>query len=59
MAPTKVLVIGAGIAGPVLALFLKLKGYEPIIYERLSAFADLGIGLMQAHLISYPPSTDI
>ncbi|KAJ7101410.1 FAD/NAD-P-binding domain-containing protein [Mycena belliarum] len=30
----KVIIAGCGIAGPVLALLLKQKGYEPVIYER-------------------------
>ncbi|KAJ7450048.1 hypothetical protein B0H11DRAFT_2078241 [Mycena galericulata] len=34
MAPTKVIVVGCGIAGPVLALLLKQKGYDPVLYER-------------------------
>jgi salicylate hydroxylase len=41
---TKVIVVGAGIAGPVLATFLKIKGYTPIIYERTSGVGDGGIG---------------
>lgn len=46
MSPTKVLVIGGGIAGPILASFLKLKGYEPVIYERLDSAIDAGISLV-------------
>ena len=42
---TKVIVVGAGIAGPVLALFLKQIGYEPVIYERTSSIADAGLSL--------------
>ena len=34
MAATRVGIIGCGIAGPVLATFLKLKGYDPIVYEQ-------------------------
>ncbi|GJE94996.1 FAD-dependent monooxygenase [Phanerochaete sordida] len=49
MPPARVGVIGAGIAGPVLAMFLKQKGYHPVLYERLAAPSDagLGIGLQQ------------
>ena len=47
MTPTKVLIIGGGISGPVLAIFLKLRGYDPVVYERLHEFVDLGVGLMQ------------
>lgn len=42
---TKVIVVGCGIAGPVLAIFLKLKGYEPVVYERLSQPEDAGLSL--------------
>ncbi|KZT52074.1 FAD/NAD(P)-binding domain-containing protein [Calocera cornea HHB12733] len=30
----KIIVIGAGITGPLLALLLKHKGFEPVVYER-------------------------
>jgi salicylate hydroxylase len=43
MSPTRVGVIGAGIAGPILAIFLKSKGYEPVVYERAEAMLDAGI----------------
>ena len=43
MSPAKVGVIGCGIAGPVLAIFLKLKGYEPVVYERYESTADAGL----------------
>jgi hypothetical protein len=36
MPETKIIIVGCGIAGPVLATFLKLKGYNPVIYERLT-----------------------
>ncbi|KAH9920085.1 uncharacterized protein B0H18DRAFT_1025880 [Fomitopsis serialis] len=42
---TKVIIAGAGIAGPVLAVFLKLKGYDPVVYERVDALADVGLAL--------------
>ena len=41
---TKVIVVGAGIAGPVLAAFLKLRGYEPTVYERVAELPDSGLG---------------
>ncbi|KAJ7102774.1 hypothetical protein C8R44DRAFT_808523 [Mycena epipterygia] len=46
MAPTKVIVVGCGIAGPVLALLLKQKGYDPVIYERGKRSPDAGLSLM-------------
>lgn len=47
MAPTstRVGVIGAGIAGPVMAMFLKQKGYDPIVYERLDVPSEAGLGI--------------
>jgi len=33
MPATKVIVVGCGIAGPVLAIFLKMKGYEPVVFQ--------------------------
>ena len=43
--PAKVIIVGAGIAGPVLSIFLKLAGYEPVIYERVDSIADAGLSL--------------
>ncbi len=43
-AKTKVIVVGAGIAGPVLATFLKLNGYDPVVYEQTSGVGDKGLG---------------
>ena len=43
--PPKVIIIGGGIAGPILAIFLKLGGYSPIIYERQPRNAPEGIAL--------------
>ena len=45
MAPARVGIIGGGIAGPVLAIFLKMKGYDPVIYEKAAAVPDSGLGL--------------
>ena len=50
MPPVKILVVGGGIAGPVLGLHLKLRGYEPIVYERQRQFVDLGVGLLQVYI---------
>ncbi|KAF9871315.1 hypothetical protein CkaCkLH20_11236 [Colletotrichum karsti] len=41
-----VLVIGCGVAGPVVACLLKQKGYEPIIFEKSEAPGDVGASLM-------------
>ena len=46
--PAKVIIVGAGIAGPVLSMFLKLQGYEPVIYERVDSIADAGLSLWYA-----------
>ncbi|KAI0675067.1 FAD/NAD-P-binding domain-containing protein [Trametes maxima] len=45
MSKTRVIIAGAGIAGPVLAVFLKAKGYEPIIYERTNQPTIHGLSL--------------
>ena len=42
----KVIVVGCGIAGPVLAMFLKNKGYDPILYDRLEGPQTAGLSLM-------------
>jgi salicylate hydroxylase len=34
MSGPKVLIIGCGVAGPAVALFLKRKGYIPVVLER-------------------------
>lgn len=45
MSPTRVAVIGAGMAGPALAIFLKQKGYEPVVFERHGSVTDNGLGI--------------
>ncbi|GJE95745.1 hypothetical protein PsYK624_119320 [Phanerochaete sordida] len=45
MRPARVGIIGAGIAGPVLAMFLKQKGYAPVLYEQLAVPSDAGLGI--------------
>lgn len=45
MSGAKVIIAGCGIAGPVLAIFLKLKGYEPIVYERADGPSADGLSL--------------
>ena len=49
--PPKVVIIGGGISGPILAIFLKLHGYNPIIYERQPRNAPEGIAL--AYVLNY------
>lgn len=46
MSCSKVLVIGCGVAGPVVACLLKQKGYEPVIFERAETPGDVGASLM-------------
>ena len=43
---SKVIIIGCGVAGPTLAIFLKRLGFEPVIYERAKEFADAGLSLL-------------
>ena len=50
MAPTRVGIIGGGTCGPVMAMCLKLKGYEPVIYERASEVMGRGLSLLYAFL---------
>ncbi|RAK98136.1 FAD-dependent oxidoreductase [Aspergillus ibericus CBS 121593] len=46
MSPPTVLIIGCGIAGPVLAILLQRKGYHPIVFEKVQALGDAGASLM-------------
>jgi 2-polyprenyl-6-methoxyphenol hydroxylase-like FAD-dependent oxidoreductase len=46
--PRKALIIGAGIAGPVTALFLRRIGYEAAVYEAWSYSTGIGGGLQIA-----------
>ncbi|RAH58892.1 FAD/NAD(P)-binding domain-containing protein [Aspergillus piperis CBS 112811] len=46
MSSPTVLIIGCGIAGPVLAIVLKRKGYNPIVFEKVQALGDAGASLM-------------
>lgn len=46
MASPRVLIIGCGVAGPVIALLLKQKGYYPIIFERAETLDDIGASVM-------------
>ncbi|KAK0508487.1 hypothetical protein JMJ35_008763 [Cladonia borealis] len=40
-----VLIIGCGVAGPVLAILLKRKGYTPIVFEKVKELGDAGASL--------------
>ncbi|RFU76845.1 hypothetical protein TARUN_5431 [Trichoderma arundinaceum] len=46
MAPPTVLIIGCGVAGPVLAILLKRKGYQPIVFEKVRELGTAGASLM-------------
>lgn len=46
MASRRVLLVGCGVAGPVMALFLKQKGYVPIVLEKVRQLGDAGASLM-------------
>jgi salicylate hydroxylase len=46
MAPITVLIIGCGVAGPVLAVLLQRKGYSPIVFEKVRVLGDAGASLM-------------
>ncbi|KAH6653154.1 hypothetical protein BKA67DRAFT_568722 [Truncatella angustata] len=46
MADTNVLIIGCGVAGPVLALLLQAKGFNPIVFEKVQKLGDAGASLM-------------
>lgn len=43
---SRVLIIGCGIAGPVLAVLLKRKSYHPVVYEKVNRLGDAGASLM-------------
>ncbi|GJE95018.1 FAD/NAD(P)-binding domain-containing protein [Phanerochaete sordida] len=45
MSATKVIIVGAGIAGPLLAVQLKAQGYDPVIYERSDSISTAGLSL--------------
>ena len=44
-APPRVGIIGAGVSGPLLAILLKSKGYEPVVCERNPEVSEAGIGI--------------
>lgn len=48
MTKTTVLVVGGGIAGPAIALFLKRAGFQPVILEAYAHVSDIGGGLQVA-----------
>lgn len=51
MASPKVGIIGAGISGTVLAIFLKSKGYDPVIFERYESPTEVGLGIAYVYLL--------
>jgi salicylate hydroxylase len=44
--PSKVIIVGCGVAGPAIALLLKKKGYEPVLLEKVRELGDAGASLM-------------
>ncbi len=46
MATITVLIIGCGVAGPVLATLLRRKGYKVIVFEKVKELDDAGGSLM-------------
>jgi 2-polyprenyl-6-methoxyphenol hydroxylase-like FAD-dependent oxidoreductase len=48
MTKTTVLVVGGGIAGPAIALFLKKAGFQPVVFEGHPRASDIGGGLQVA-----------
>ena len=60
MSSPKVLVIGCGVAGPVIALLLQKKGYNPIVFEKVRELGDAGASLMMypnGYVFHSPPSS--
>lgn len=51
--PPTVLIAGCGIAGPVLAILLKEKGYRPIVFEKVQTLGEAG-----GSLILFPNGSD-
>lgn len=41
----KVVVVGGGIIGPVLALLLKQKGWDPIVVEKVRNVGESGLAI--------------
>ena len=41
----KVIIVGSGVVGPVMAVMLKRKGYDPIIVERVEQIEPVGLSL--------------
>ncbi|KAI0633797.1 FAD/NAD-P-binding domain-containing protein [Trametes polyzona] len=59
MSGTKVIIAGCGIAGPVLAILLKLKGYSPVVYERGDGLSKDGLSLWYSMQSQCSPTTII
>ena len=51
--PPTVLIVGCGIAGPVLSLLLKKKGYRPIVFEKVHTLGEAG-----GSLVLFPNGSD-
>ena len=59
MAATKIIIAGGGIAGPVLGMLLKRKGYDPVLYERTDSVSTAGLSLAYAPLFYDRPVANI
>ncbi|KAK3372433.1 hypothetical protein B0H63DRAFT_453761 [Podospora didyma] len=71
--PATVLIVGAGIVGPALALLLKQKGYHPVVVEKVRERGDVGVAIslqpngmkvmhlagVASELLHGPPSTPV
>lgn len=40
------MIIGCGVAGPVLAVLLKHKSHQPLVFEKVKRLGDAGVSLM-------------
>ncbi|KAJ3103840.1 hypothetical protein HDU96_009131 [Phlyctochytrium bullatum] len=45
MPPLKIPIVGAGTAGPILALALKRAGHQPVLFDRIDKAGDVGGGI--------------
>lgn len=56
---SKVVIVGGGITGPVLALLLKQKGWNPIVVEKVSDLGASGLAIaLHPNGYVYKPSNN-